>query len=344
MSGEVTVRRSTGSTRLGGGLLVLVVGILAFLPYLVVPSQVFRIIDLFVLIVLATMWNLLAGYGGMVSVGQQAYLGIGAYGLVYLADQVGVDAFLAAPLAALVAAVVAVPVSYVAFRLLGGYFAIGTWVVAEVARLVTVQVESLGAGSGTSLRALSGTDRDLRIVFTYWLALVVAVVTVGGVYLLIRSPLGIALTAVRDEPTAAASSGVAVTRAKRIVFVISAAGCGAAGAVAALSTLRVQPESVYGVQWTAFMIFMVVIGGVGTLEGPIIGALLFFLLREWLAQFGVLYLVLLGVVAVVVTLFAPRGVWGVLGRDRFRLFAVGHRIELPGSSTPRRAVVSEESS
>jgi branched-chain amino acid transport system permease protein len=334
MTELVTVRRATTSTRVSGGLLVLGVVALAMLPYIVVPSQVFGVIDLLVFVVLATMWNLLAGYGGMVSVGQQAYIGIGAYGLVHLADQVGVNAFLAVPLVAILSAAIAIPVSFLAFRLVGGYFAIGTWVIAEVVRLLTVQVDDLGGGSGISLRSLSGIDRDLRIAYSYWFALGVATVAVVATYLLIRSRLGIALTAIRDEPTAAASNGVEVARVKRIVFVVSAAGCGAAGAILALSSLRVQPDSIYSVQWTAFMIFMVVIGGVGTLEGPIVGAVLFFLLREWLAQFGVIYLVVLGAVAIAVTLFVPQGLWGVLSRGRFRLFGVGHTVRLPADPNP----------
>lgn len=334
MTELLMVRRSTTSTRVSGGLLVLGVVALSMLPYVVVPSQVFGVIDLFVFVVLATMWNLLAGYGGMVSVGQQAYIGIGAYGLVYLADQLGVNAFVAVPLVAILAAAIAIPVSYLAFRLVGGYFAIGTWVIAEVVRLLTVQVDDLGGGSGLSLRGLSGIDRDLRIAITYWFALGVATVAVVATYLLIRSRLGTALTAIRDDPTAAASNGVDVTRVKRIVFAVSAAGCGAAGAILALSSLRVQPDSVYSVQWTAFMIFMVVIGGVGTLEGPLVGAVLFFVLREWLAQFGVIYLVVLGAVAIAVTLFAPQGLWGVVSRGRLRLFAVGHTVRLPATPNP----------
>jgi len=326
----VAVRRSTPASRLGGLGLAAVVVVLAALPYLVVPSELFRLVDLWIYIVIGTMWNLLAGYAGMVSVGQQAYIGIGAYGLVYLADQVGLDPFLAIPVVAVLAGAIAIPISYLAFRLVGGYFAIGTWVIAEVARLLTVQVDTLGGGSGLSLRALAGTDRALRIAYTYWFALGTAVAVVLAAYLLMRSRLGIALTAVRDEPVAAASAGVDVTRAKRIVFTISAAGCGAAGAVIALASLRVQPESVFSVQWSAFMIFIVVIGGVGTIEGPILGAVVFFVLQEWLASYGPLYLIILGAVAVVLTVAAPRGLWGLLSRGgRVQLFAVGYRLRLP---------------
>lgn len=311
----------------GGGVLVAVTVAFAVLPYVLGPSGAFRFTDLFVYLTLAVMWNLLAGFGGMVSVGQQAYIGIGAYGLVVLADTVGLDAFFAVPVAGLVAGLIAIPVSFLAFRLVGGYFAIGTWVIAEVARLFTIQWDLVGAGSGTSLRALAGADAGLRLAFTYWWALGVAVLAVTASVILVRSPLGIGLTAIRDEPTAAASLGVDVTRIKRIVFVVAAAGCGMAGAVIALSDLRVQPNSVFSVQWTAFMIFMVVIGGIGTLEGPIVGAVAFFVLQETLADYGETYLIVLGIIAIAVVLLAPRGLWGFVGRGgQVQAFPIRYRV------------------
>jgi len=325
-AGGVSVRRWSASTRVGSAALLLLAAAAVVAPYVLPSATVFRLITLCVLIVLAVMWNLLAGYGGMVSVGQQAYLGLGAYALVALSDTLGVDPFLAVPLVAVLGALLAVPVSFLAFRLVGGYFAIGTWVIAEVARLLTVQVDTLGAGSGTSLRALAGTDRVVRIAVTYWLALAVAVAAVGLSFLVVRSRLGLALTAIRDDPTAAASNGVDVVRTKRLVFALSGGGCAAAGAVLALQSLRVQPDSIFSVQWTAFMIFMVVIGGVGTLEGPLVGAVVFFLLQEQLADFGSTYLVLLGLVAVAVVLVAPQGLWGLLTRGRWGLFPVAHRV------------------
>ncbi len=311
----------------GGGLLVAAVVVFAALPLFADTGTTVRFITLFIYLVLAVMWNLLAGFGGMVSIGQQAYIGLGAYGLIVLADQVGLDPFLSIPIAGLLAGAVAVPVSFLAFRLVGGYFAIGTWVIAEVARLITVQFNQVGAGSGVSLRALAGTNADARNELTYWWALGLAVSAIGVSVLLVRSPLGLALTAIRDEPTAAASNGVDVTRVKRIVFVVSAAGCGAAGAMLALSSLRVQPDSVFSVEFTAFMIFMVVIGGLGTLEGPIIGAVVFFVLQETLGDYGSTYLVVLGVLAIVVVLFAPRGVWGLLGGGgRVQGFPIRYRV------------------
>ncbi|RLV51278.1 branched-chain amino acid ABC transporter permease [Nocardioides mangrovicus] len=278
---------------------------------------------------LAVTWNLLAGYGGMVSVGQQASIGLGAYAVAYLAQTVGLNGFLALPVAAVMAGVVAVPVSFLAFRLVGGYFAIGTWVVAEVFRLLTVQWDAVGAGSGTSITSLSGYDRDVRLALTYWVALAAAAVVVVGSVLLVRSRFGLGLAAVRDDPVAAASTGVGVTTAKRVVFVLAAAGAGLAGGVLALGSLRVQPDSVYSVQWTAFMVFMVVIGGVGTIEGPIVGAVVFFVLQQTLAHYGATYLIVLGVVAIAMVLLAPRGLWGLLAGSRgTTLFPVGYRAVL----------------
>jgi branched-chain amino acid transport system permease protein len=322
------VRRWTRSSAAGVGALALMAVLAAALPFMVGLSSLYALIDLFILLILAVMWNLLAGYGGMVSVGQQAYIGLGAYGIVVIADTLGVNPFVAVPLAAAASALLAIPISFLAFRLSGGYFAVGTWVIAEVLRLVIVQVPGLGGGSGISISSLSGVDRILRIVYTYWAALGTAVVVLIIAVVLVRSSRGLALTSVRDDPIAAASSGVRVVYSKRLVFVVAAGGCGAAGALIALATLRVQPDSVFSVQWSAFMIFMVIIGGVGTLEGPILGAVIFFVLKQTLAGYGPLYLILLGVIGVVFALFIRQGVWGLVSRrGGFHLFPVGHRLD-----------------
>ncbi|MBY3551962.1 branched-chain amino acid ABC transporter permease [Modestobacter lapidis] len=305
--------------------MVAVVAVLVYLPFMSSRGTQIDLVGLFSLVVLGTMWNLLAGYGGMISIGQQAFIGIGGYGLVYLATNLGLDPFLAVPVAAVVCGLVAWPTSYLAFRLTGGYFAIGTWVIAEVVRLLVTQVDAVGAGSGASLTAFSGLDPVFRIAYVYWMSLTIAVVVVLGVYLLMRSRTGLALTAIRDDPTAAASSGVAVDRAKRLVYVVAAAGCGLAGAMIVANTLRVQPGSIFSVDYSAMMIFIVVIGGIGTIEGPLVGAIVFYLLQDTLAELGNWYLVVVGVVAVVITLVAPKGLWG-LTRGRVELFPVGYRV------------------
>lgn len=328
------VVRSSRATWVSGLGLLSVIGLLAAGPYLVDRGTQVRLALLFTYILLATTWNLLAGYGGLISIGQQAFIGLGGYGLVYVADTVGVDPLLAVPVAAVLAGAVAWASSFLLFRLAGGYFAIGTWVFAEVVRLLTTQVDALGAGSGLSLAAYSDTSPVYRIAYVYWLSLASVVISVLGVYLLMRSRTGLALTAVRDEPVAAGSLGVPVARARRVVWVAAGAGCGVVGALLASSSLRVQPEAAYSVNYTAFAIFMVVLGGIGTIEGPILGAVLFFVLQDRLADLGATYLIVLGVVAVLFTLYLPRGLWGLLSRGRLRLFPVGYRLVQQAEGTP----------
>lgn len=328
------VSRWSRGSRIGSGASIAMVVALAALPYLISLATIDALVDLFVFAILACTWNLLAGYGGMVSVGQQAYIGIGAYGVVTITNLLGADLFLAIPLAAVLGAVVAIPVSFLAFRLVGGYFAIGTWVIAEVLRLLTIQIPALGGGAGASLTPPDGVPRDLRIAVGYWVALAAVVAVVLACVLLVRSRFGLALTAVRDDAIAAASSGVDVQAAKRLVFVIAGGGAGLAGALLAVTSLRVQPDGVFSVQWTAFMIFIVVLGGVGTIEGPLIGAVIFWVARQVLADYGSLYLIGLGVVAVAFVLFAPRGIWGLLSRrGRVELFPIGYRLDLGSGLT-----------
>jgi len=277
---------------------------------------------------MGSMWNLMAGYGGMVSIGQQAFVGTGAYSVIWLADKMGVAPLLTVPMSALVCAALAVPTSYLVFRLVAGYFAIGTWVVSEAIKLAVSQQPGIGGGSGISLAALSGWDRLVRDAAVYWAALAVMLVAIGGSYALLRSRLGLGLTAIRDDPTAASSLGVRVARSKRVVYVAACAGFGAAGAVSSLHTLRVQPDSAFGVQLTAFMIFIVVIGGIGTIEGPILGAIFFWVVQNQLSALGSWYLVILGAIAIVMTLFVPRGLWGLIGRGRWGLFGTGYRLDM----------------
>jgi branched-chain amino acid transport system permease protein len=287
------------------------------------------LVEFMSLLALAQMWNLLAGYAGLVSVGQQAWIGLGGYALIVLADDLGLNMFAAVFAAGLFTAVVAVPSALLLFRLRAGYFAIGTWVAAEIFRLlVASSTEWLRGGSGRTLAAAGGFERGLREDLTYWLAVVIAAGSVLLVYGLLRSRLGLGLTSLRDAETAAASLGVDTERLKLLVFVICAFGTGVAGGLIYLNVLRITPEAAFSVQWTAFMIFIVVIGGIGTLEGPLLGTLIFFILREYLASFGGWSLILLGLTAIVLMLVAPQGLWGLV-QERFGLELFAARRRLP---------------
>jgi branched-chain amino acid transport system permease protein len=233
-----------------------------------------------------------------------------------------------------VAGAVSLVTSAFVFRLSGGYFAIGMWVVAEVFRILVTNTRELGAGTGISIRSLTSMPPSDRQALVYWLALAVGAGSIVAVALIMRSRLGLALRAVRDGAPAARSLGVDVGRARLTIFLVAAIGTAIAGAVIYLQLLRIQPTAAFGVDWTAKIIFVVVIGGLGRIEGPIIGAIVYFLLRELLADEGSLYLVILGVTAIVVTLLAPNGLWGlVTNRFPVALFGIERRLIL-GSSRP----------
>jgi ABC-type branched-subunit amino acid transport system permease subunit len=303
---------------------VAVVGVLAYLPYAVYSGTTDTLVNLFILLTLASMWNLLAGYAGLVSVGQQAFIGLGAYIVLFLALH-GVSPFVAIPFAAVGCAVFAFPISLLVLRLRGGYFAIATWVVADTCQLIVSRSSTLGGGTGAGVAGLSGVDPTLLTAYTYWAALTVAVIALAATYLLLRSRLGLVLTAVRDNEVGARSLGARVLRAKRLVYLAAAAGCGAGGALLAVSQLNVQPASVFSVEWSAQMIFVTVIGGIGSIEGPIIGAVLFFALQQTLAQYGAWYLMILGGVAILVAIWLPRGIWGFISaHTKIRPFPVGY--------------------
>ncbi|MFJ1254223.1 branched-chain amino acid ABC transporter permease [Cupriavidus sp. CuC1] len=331
------VQRATRASRVAVAGLLIVALAVASAPWWAGRDALRDFVQLASYLVFAMMWNLLAGYGGMVSIGQQAFFGIGGYGMLILANYCGVSPFIAVPLAAGIATVVAIPVSLVAFRLEGGYFAIGTWVIAEVFRLSVANVSVLGGGSGTSLTALREVPRALRESLTLWLALAIVAAAVGLLYVFLRSKAGLALTAMRDNAVAASSQGVDVKRVRLIVYLVSACGAALAGGLYFLGNLRISPDAAFSVNWTAFGIFIVMIGGLGTLEGPIVGALIFFVLNKFLSDYGTWYLIGLGVLAIVVTMYFPQGLWGFVSR-RFglQLFPVGRRVVFDETAPPQK--------
>ena len=325
-----TVRRATRASRVGAVVSLLVVGVLATFPLWAEAGTMREVDEIACYLIFAMMWNLLAGYGGMVSIGQQAFLGLGGYALLVMGNFLGVNPFVAVPLAALFTAAVAVPVARLASRLQGGTFAIGTWVIAEVFRLSIANWSAVGGGSGTSLTALRGIEKTARVRITFWLCLAAATGAISATYVILRSRQGLALLAIRDSEVAAESQGINVRATKLGVYVAAAFGAGLAGALYFLGNLRISPDAAFSVNWSAFAIFIVMIGGIGTIEGPIIGALLFFLLNKLASDFGTWYLVGLGLLAIIVTLKFPRGLWGWFSRRHdVHFFPVQRRLVLP---------------
>jgi branched-chain amino acid transport system permease protein len=308
-------------------------------PLLVSRGVIQNLFFILTMLVLAQCWNLLAGYAGLISVGQQLFVGCGGYAMFASVSLLGFDPILAILAAGIFSALVAVPTAFFTFRLYGPYFAIGTWVIAEVGRLLFAQWKALGGGTGTSLprdatkdmfgisllkdlfRMKSGQASD---AITYWLALVLVVVTIGFIYRLLRSKQGLGLAAVRDNEQAARAVGVDAVRMKTLVYLVTAFLTGCCGALIYIQKQRISPDAAFSViDWTAYVIFIVVIGGIGTVEGPIVGVIVFFLLLNLLADYGSWYLLALGTIAIVTMLFAPRGLWGLFSaRTGIQLFPV----------------------
>lgn len=331
MSGA-RVTRSTPASRIAMVLGLIGLVVLAAAPWWAGRADLRLMGEIYLYLSLACLWNLMAGYAGLVSVGQQAYVGFGGYMLFALTVFGGLNPVVAIAVGGLLAAAISVPIAALIFRLKGAYFAIGTWVMAEVFRLSFAQIQALGGGSGSSLPVAIvkelGAKKAAREAMSYWLALGAVVVVLLAVYLFLRSRRGLALTAIRDSEVAASSLGIDIWRTKLEVYVVTSAFTAIIGGLIFLQKLRISPDAAFSVNdWTAFVIFIVVIGGIGTLEGPIIGTLLFFALREVLADFGSIYLLVLGFVAIVVMLKAPKGVWGLI-RERFdlELFPLSYRI------------------
>lgn len=301
--------------RVALGLLVLLA--LAVGPLYLGRSEMRLLVEIFSYLALAQMWNLLAGYAGIISVGQQAFVGAGGYIFFSLTILAGMPVLLAIPLTGLIVMIIAVPTGWLAFRLTGAYFAIGSWVIAEVFSIIAGQVTVLGGGSGISLPtsivksiAATGAGREKLL---YWIALGLTVASVLLVWALMRSRWGLALTAIRDSEIASETVGVQTYRTRFIVYVLVAGFTAVISAFIFLQKLRISPEAAFSINdWTAFVIFIVVIGGVGTIEGPFLGVVVFFLLRDTLADLGTWNFIIMGSVAIAVMLIDKRGLWGAL--------------------------------
>ncbi|MCL2493238.1 MAG: branched-chain amino acid ABC transporter permease [Clostridiales bacterium] len=268
-----------------------------------------------VYITLGQMWNLLAGYSGLVSLGLQMFIGVGAYVLALVANYWHVPLVLGLFMGGAVAMVIGVGLSYLLLRMRGMYFAIASWMFAQAAVLVIVLFPLFGKGLGLFITPARQLDNTQKYYFSVVMFIVVTIVFV----ILLRSKLGLGLLAIRDNDTASQTSGVPLFRSKLICMMISSFITGVAGGVYYISQVWVQPLKAFDISWTVAVVFIVVIGGIGTTTGPIIGGVIYVFLSQYLAtlsQIGSLNMVILGVIAVAVILAAPKGIVGTL-QNRF---------------------------
>ncbi|MBB3388085.1 branched-chain amino acid transport system permease protein [Rhizobium sp. BK275] len=339
LSSSWTVSAHTRGSSASMLVILALVALAVAAPLFVSRSVVQDLFFILTMLVLAQCWNLLAGYAGLVSVGQQAFVGFGAYAMFAGVSLLEMDPMAAIMLGGLAALALSVPTALFVFRLQGAYFAIGTWVIAEIVRLSLAQWKALGGGTGTSLPP--GATRDMfgvrfvadllgmrgpqaTDIVCYWLALLLAVVTIGSIYKLLRSKQGLGLAAVRDNREAARSVGVDPLWTKSFVYLVAALATGLTGALIYVQKARISPDAAFSVpDWTAYVIFIAVIGGIGTIEGPIIGVIVFYILQSLLADYGSWYLLILGLIGILIMLFAPRGLWGLFAdRTGIQLFPV----------------------
>ncbi len=332
---SLSLSRATKASRIASVVALILAVALIAAPFWGSFATTQLIGRMMVCLALASLWNLLAGYTGLVSVGQQAYVGLGVYIMVSVTIYLGIHPYFAIPLAGLAAVLIAMPVGKLVFQLQGAYFAIGTWVVAEVFRLIAAQLGSVGLGGGsgisipTQVMQTLAANKFWREASIYWVALFLGLGALAMVYGLLRSRIGLALTAIRDSEIASSSLGVNISRIKYGVYVATAGLTAMVGALIALQKIRVSPDAAFSVNdYTAIIIFIVVIGGIGTIEGPIIGTIVYFLLQQYLSQLGAIYLMILGAVAIAIMLVAPKGIWGYIAkRWQISLFPTGYVVK-----------------
>ncbi len=304
-------------TSIAVGVIFLALGLL---PVIGAPESWLLYVFLFlVYLAMANMWNLLAGYAGLISLCQPAFLGLAGYA-VTVGTWVGIPWWVGLLGGGVVAGLFALAISSAVFRLSGVYFAIGTLVVPEAVRMVfylwrPVGGKMQGAGAGYMVKGIGGLSGD---VF-YWLALAVAFGSAVLMRVILRSELGLGLAAIRDNERSAASSGVNVFRLKLYTFIISAIVTGLAGGVFYLNQGYIEPSATFNVKWTMTLLLATVIGGIRTEGGPVVGTVIVVFLYFLLARYAGYSLLIQGITLIVIMLVSPQGLVGLARR------AIGHR-------------------
>jgi branched-chain amino acid transport system permease protein len=307
MSAVTKMRPSPINSAVSGVLLTLALAAAAIL----LPVDRRLLMEIALVFAMAQGWNLLCGYTGLMSFGHQGFVGVGAYALFMAMNTLGVSAYTGILFSAGFAAVLAIAMAILLKGSRDAYFSIGIWVLADSLRLLFGQWEWVGSSRGIILDT-SNIDVSSFGDTVFYMALALAVATHLGMYALIRARFGLGLMAIRDNETAAASVGIPASATKLTAFVASAVVCSLAGGIYYLSVLYVDPAGAFDIDWQIKILFIVIVGGVGTLEGPIIGTLIYFLLREMFRDAGDMFAIFQGVIAATIMFLAPSGIWGLV--------------------------------
>ena len=308
-------RLNNGKIKVLDSLPMLIVCIAVILAlYLVCFTQIAStnamryMIQIFLYIAMAEMWNLLSGFTGMTSLGQQLYIGLVGYSVAVATTMLHLSLGLGMAMGIGVSILVSLVLSLLLFRMEGMYYSIATWVVAEIFEKLFLNWKFVGQGSGMTIRV----EPYPRIHSICIISLTICVCAIVVVYLLLRTKVGLGLNAMRDDVGAASAVGVNVFRHKLLVCVIAAAFTAAAASIFLVNKGIVYPESGFSISWTVSLIFIVVVGGSGTIGGPIVGSVIYVFLQEILARFPGWSNIILGVITILTILFLPKGIVGTL--------------------------------
>jgi branched-chain amino acid transport system permease protein len=272
----------------------------------------FLLCEILVLFLMAQMWNLTAGYAGQVSFGQQLFVGLGGYSLCLIANNSAIPVWAVIAIVPIVVGLLSIPLGMIVFHLKHAYFAIGMWVAAEIVFQFVIKTQWLGGSSGFVLRPNGQMVEGFPEKIVLAILLFSSVALMVGLRIFLRSRLGLATLAVRDNESGAEATGVDVKRLHLILFTLTGAGTAAAAALYYTTTLYVTPLDAFQAKWVIEMMFIVVVGGLGTLTGPAIGLILFIGIREFMTSTGFSgdqYWIVMGLMAIGVLLFMPQGVW-----------------------------------
>jgi branched-chain amino acid transport system permease protein len=290
-------------------ILAILVAVLLFLVSAFGTEYIQMVFMLFFLyMAMAQMWNLLGGYSGLVSLGQQIFIGLGGYTLAVLALYYHWPLWLGILAGGVVALVFALIISPAIFRMSGVYFSIGTWVVAESLAIWFSNWDFVKMGQGLFIKPA----KALSVTQIYYIAMIVGIGSVVLVYGLLRTKLGLSLMAMRNDPGASETSGVSIFRTKLYCYMISSFFTGITAGVLYMNMVFIQPYKAFGIEWTVALCFITIIGGIGTIEGPIVGAMIYVLLQQLLSDYASVSMLLLGGIAILIMLLVPKGIMGTL--------------------------------
>jgi branched-chain amino acid transport system permease protein len=318
---------------------IVAVAALALLPLILKDNYFLHLLILFLIwVIIGSSWNILAGYTGQVSFGHAAFFGLGSYVTIILYLKGGVAPWWGIPLGGLAAAAFSIPIGLIAFRLRGPYFSLATLAVAELAKLVALNWEWATNGpTGFLITTLPPlhlfgvtVNWESKAPF-YFVAFTLMTLSMAAVALLARSRLGAFLVAIRENEEAAEAVGIDTVRAKVLTLALSGFLAGTGGGFYAFYFRYVDPDAVLNLGISMEMVFIAMVGGLGTVAGPLIGAVFLTTVGEAVRErFQVGHLIFYGLFMMLVIRFLPEGIWGRVRKMSARIGAREVRHGAPG--------------